>query len=168
MHYQEALKIAEKYLEQLKPSCHRIELGGSLRRKKNIIHDIEIVCVPFINLFTDEPIAEFINTVNQWQKIKGNPEGKLTQRMLPEGISLDLFICNPENWGAIFLIRTGDWEFSKYWVDTVVKRNGYKQEGGYLWKGETKIPLFEEQEYFDIMKVKFIEPELRNKSICNF
>jgi len=168
MQYKEALKIAEKYLGMLKPSCQRAEITGSIRRKKETIKDIEIVCVPTINLFTEEPVAEFINMVNQWEKIKGEPIGKYTARLLPEKINLDLFICQLDNYGNILLIRTGNWEFSKYWVDIVVKRNGYKQEGGYLWKGETKIPLFEEQEYFDLMKVNFIKPELRNKSIYNF
>jgi DNA polymerase/3'-5' exonuclease PolX len=168
MQYQEALKIAEKYLEQLKPYCERIEIAGSLRRKKAEPKDLEIICVPKINLFSDEVSAGFIDTVNQWKKIKGEPTGKYTARFLPEGINLDLFISELDRYGNLLLIRTGDWEFSKYWVDVIVKRNGYKQEGGYLWKGETKIPLFEEQDYFDIMKVKFIEPELRNKSICNF
>lgn len=168
MQYQEALGIANKYLEILRPFCSRIIIAGGIRRKKAEPHDIEIVCIPKINLFTDEVDIGFVNTVNQWEKIKGEPNGKLTQRLLPEGINLDLFMCNKDNLGNITLIRTGDWEFSKYWVDVIVKRNGYKQEGGYLWKGETKIPLYEEQDYFDIMKVKFIEPEKRNINICNF
>ena len=43
MEYNKALEIAEKTKAQLAPYCERIEIAGSIRRKKPDVGDIEIV-----------------------------------------------------------------------------------------------------------------------------
>ena len=46
MKYEEALKIAEEVKALLAPHCLRIEIAGSIRRKKPEVKDIEIVAYP--------------------------------------------------------------------------------------------------------------------------
>src|SRR3989304_1550303 len=96
----QAQDIAEKYLNLLRPHCLRIEIAGSIRREKLDVKDIEIVCIP-------QDVAGFVAQVKQWPKVRGEPTGKYTQRNLPEGIKLDLFMAEERNWGNILLIRTG-------------------------------------------------------------
>ena len=105
MKIDEAKQIAEKYLNLLKPYCWRIEIAGSIRREKSEVKDIEIIAIP-LNL------VRFSNEVNKLEKVKGNPTGKYTQRILPEGIKLDLFMANDKNWGLIFVIRTDSARYS--------------------------------------------------------
>ena len=168
MNYKEAIIIAEKYKEVLKPYCLKCEIAGSLRRKKQIVKDIELVAVPktvnkIQSFFDVERIRhpEFIKTVNNWEKVKGIPEGKYTQRILPEGIKLDLFMCELGNWGCTFLIRTGDWEFSKKFMGTIMPRNGYQQRNGWVQKNGEYISVLEEKDLFELMNIKYIEPQDR-------
>ena len=40
--------------------------------------------------------------------MKGEPTGKYTQRRLPEGLTLDLFMADANNWGLI--LAGSDWQ----------------------------------------------------------
>jgi len=162
--YIEAKEIADKIVLLLSPHCYRIEIAGSIRREKSIIGDVEIVAIPKpyqIGLFQDG-LAE---VVNQWQKVKGELEygkTKYTQRILPSGIKLDLFFAEEGNWGNIFLIRTGDWEFSKKFMGVSLPKKGYKQEDGFLKYNGKVIFCREEKDLFLKAGIDFIEPKNRN------
>ena len=41
-----ARAVAEGLVKLLKPGCRRIEIAGSLRRKKKEVEDIELLCIP--------------------------------------------------------------------------------------------------------------------------
>ena len=162
--YAEAYGIASAVMEKLRPHCKRIEIAGSIRRKKEEVKDIEIVAIPkpySLGLFEDG----IAGVVNQWEKVKGDMvygKTKYTQRILPEGIKLDLFFAEEGNWGHIFAIRTGSADYShevlaKGWV-----RLGFKSEGGYLfYKGE-KYKVREEEDLFKLLGIKYVNPEERN------
>ena len=161
MEIKKARDIAEKYLNLLRPYCYRIKIAGSIRRNKSEVKDIEIVVIP-------SDLINFTYEVVKLGKIKGEPIGKYTQRRLPEGINLDLFIADKENWGNIFLIRTGNWQFSKYIMGVKVKQVGLEQRKGYLWKGSERISCFEERDVFNLLGINYIEPKDRNKEVYNF
>ncbi len=161
--YIEAKAMADDIVGLLKPHCIRIEIAGSIRRKKSIIGDIEIVCIPKpyqTGLFEDG----IASVVNKWTKVKGELEYqkcKYTQRILQSGIKLDLFFAEPENFGGIFLIRTGDWQFSKKFMGTYLPQNGYKYEDDYLKYNGKIIPIYDEIELFKRANKEYIEPEYR-------
>jgi len=161
MDYLKAKEIADSVLQKLKPHCDRIEIAGSVRRQKAKPNDIEIVAIPKpynVDLF-ESGIATI---VNQWEKVKGELPCKYTQRILPEGIKLDLFFATPENWGNILLIRTGDWEFSKKFMGILLPRKGYKQEGGFLKHKGKIICCQEERDLFLLAGIEYIDPKERN------
>jgi len=155
MEFEKAKVIACKYLQLLKPFCLRIEIAGSIRRQKANPKDIELVAIPQkrpSDLFGDEYQAcpEFVKVVNSWRKIKGEPNGKYTQRALPEGINLDLFVASPENWGLIFAIRTGSAEFSHRILATTWAIKGFKSINGTLYKNNLPIQIREEIDLFSL------------------
>jgi DNA polymerase/3'-5' exonuclease PolX len=167
--YEEAKLIAEKYLQILKPVCERIEIAGSIRREKKFINDIELVCIPSTikiedGLFgyKDERSPEFIKLVDSFVRVKGNGAGKYSKLLLPEGINLDLFMTTKDQWGVIFMIRTGSAVFSQRMV-TECKQNGYYVEDGFLWrkKDNVMIPCPEEEDFFRITKLPYINPYAR-------
>lgn len=43
---QHAEQLAHRLVELLTPHCERIDVAGSIRRKKQEVGDIEIVCLP--------------------------------------------------------------------------------------------------------------------------
>ena len=161
--YEQAKPIADAVLELLKPHCIRCEIAGSIRREKNEVGDIEIVAIPKpyqTGLFQDG-IAE---VVNQWEKVKGELEygkTKYTQRILPEGIKLDLFFAEEDNWGLIFAIRTGSADYSHKVLATEWVKRGYHSVGGYLFQGHKKYVTLEEQDLFSRLGIPYLEPKFR-------
>jgi DNA polymerase (family 10) len=163
--YVEAYEIASRILEELKPHCLRIEIAGSLRRKKNDVGDIEIVLIPlpYSTGIFESGIAAVIN---KWEKVKGELESgktKYTQRILPEGIKLDLFIAEEGNWGSILAIRTGSAEYSHKVLANGWVRQGFKSDSGYLYRNGEKYEVREEEDLFRLIGIPYVNPEDRNR-----
>lgn len=162
MKYEQALKIAQGVAKQLEPHCERIAIAGSIRRKKPEVGDIEIVAIPHpynIGLF-ESGIA---TVVNQWPKVKGELPCKYTQRLLPEGIKLDLFFAEKINWGLIYAIRTGSADFSHKTLAATWVAKGYNSKEGMLVrrKDNRTIAILEESQLFDLIGLKYVKPEDR-------
>lgn len=176
--YNQALPLAEKIVNELKPVCARIEIAGSIRRLKPEIGDIEIVCIPlqqedlFGNLGASllnphlEQLAQDGRIIKSEGKEKkwGDKYKKFHIPAMPE-LSIDLFITTPEEWGYTYVIRTGSRDFSRLCVTP-------KQQGGYLpghlrvagcrlWEGATPLDTPEERDFLEALGVGWIEPENR-------
>ena len=161
MQLDQATTIAERVRQILLPFCHRCEIAGSVRRKRPVVNDIEIVCIPKpydpLPLFVDGIAA----IVNAWPKVRGELPCKYTRRVLPEGIELDLFFATRENWGLIYAIRTGSADFSHKVLATGWVRNGYHSVDGMLHRDGEPVATPEEYELFRLAGVPWMEPERR-------
>ena len=151
--------IAEAVKMLLDPHCIRCEIAGSIRRKKEMCKDVEIVCIPkpYDTGFFSSGIA---TVVNRWEKVKGELPCLYTQRILPEGIKLDLFIATPDNWGYIFMLRTGSREFNFRWV-IELKNKFYRLRDGGIFANGYPVPVREESDVFRLLGMEFVEPENR-------
>jgi len=158
-------------IQELAPYClpDRCEVAGSIRRRKKNPKDVEIVCVPqsiaMVDLFGAEMIPArspgFCTAVNKWERVKGQPEGRYTQRVLPSGIVLDLFMVTLDTWGTQYAIRTGPAEYSHKVLACRWCQLGYKMEGGMLYRGGEAVPVRTERELFDLLGLRWVEPEDR-------
>jgi DNA polymerase/3'-5' exonuclease PolX len=165
MPYAQALAVAERTRDALVPDCERIAIAGSIRRRKPQVKDIELVAIPRqvpTGLFGDEWVTDpdFCAVVNQWPAVKGRPEGKYTQRQL-DGIVLDLFMADAENWGLIVAVRTGSAAFSHHILASGWVKAGYRSEAGRLRKHGQIIPVREEHDLFALIGLPWVEPESR-------
>lgn len=163
----QATEIAERIRAELAPHCERIEIAGSIRRRKSEVGDIEIVCIPKIIeagwLWSNPEVHPgFCIAVNRYPAVKGKPTGKYTQRRIPSGINLDLFMARPENWGLIYAIRTGSAEYSHRVLATGWCQAGYHSMDGMLVKGFHKIPIREECDLFALIGLSWSDPWNRN------
>jgi len=162
--YEDAIIIAERVKSELTPYCERLEIAGSIRRKKSEVKDIEIVAIPKpyeIGLF--ENGLAYI--VNQWEKVKGEMiygKVKYTQRILPDGIKLDLFFAEIGNFGLIYATRTGSADYSHKVLASGWVKRGYKSIEGYIHSGDRKIETPEEEDLFKIANIPWVKPEMRN------
>lgn len=167
MTYDEIYPIACRVLDQLRPYSYRIEIAGSIRRKCRECGDIEIVWIPS----TSGQWAAY-DLINTWTRVKGDAHGKYTQRVLPEGVKLDLFRATPQNWGLIYAIRTGSADFSHQVLAVGWTRRGFTSKEGNLFKvvrddvndltlTEAPTPVPEEMFLFNLIGVPYIEPEKR-------
>ena len=164
-------EIAERIRAELAPHCERIEIAGSIRRRKSEVHDIELVAIPRTvaepGLFGNQGTRRAPNFIEAAREIglirKGYlGTGRYVQLQLPEEINLDLFMARPENWGLIFAIRTGSAAYSHHVLAAAWCRAGYHSMDGMLVKGFHKIPIREERELFDLIGLPWAEPWKRN------
>lgn len=178
-----ARRLAAEVTRKILPNCDRFEIAGSIRRNKFEVKDIEVLCIPksFTTssaMFGGKDVTTrsdgFVRTVNQLAKIKGDArEGKYMQRAVlldkddypaiqERKIIIDIFTATPSSWGSQLLIRTGDSDFSRLFMGTILPKYGYRAEGGFVWKGDDVVNLPEEREVFALVGIPYIEPHLRN------
>ncbi len=176
MGYEDALAIAEKVKAVLAPGCKRIEVAGSLRRRKPEIGDIELVAIPkmapVMNFFGDtvaeRSLVDDILAAN-YRVLRGNNKYKKLDLGV---IECDLFLQpDPRTWGMNFMIRTGCAEFAK-WMVTERRKGGAMPSYMYsaeamLFDGAHLIPTPEEEDVFREMGLKWIPPEERVMGFWN-
>jgi len=125
-----ATRIAKQLVSMLEDSCERIEIGGSIRRGKPQVKDIEIVMVPKllpveaggqIDMFKGQQttmVNQLDERLDGWlqrgmfkQRLdtRGRPAwGPSYKRASYWGVAVDLFsVLPPAQWGLIYMIRTG-------------------------------------------------------------
>lgn len=159
MEWKKAFEIARYVKQILEPHCERITIAGSLRREKPEVKDIEIIAIP------KSDRTELTTIVNNWKKVRGEVTGKYTQRILPEGIKLDLFFATKENWGLILAIRTGSAEYSHKVLGVGWVKAGYKSKEGMLHKNDEPIEVREEKDLFNLIGISYVEPKGREVSV---
>ena len=167
MPYAQALGLAEKFITQIRPMCDRVEIAGSLRRKKDQVGDIEIVCIPKIvkapDMFGYAISSRPIDEIGaRFKLVKNGPNYK---QLDMGSYHIDLFITTPAQWGVIFTIRTGSADFS-HWLVTPRSKGGgcpsyLKVKDGRIDDGHKYIATPEEQDVFTVMGIPYIEPEKR-------
>lgn len=157
---------AVELTQLLHPCCKQIVIAGSICRKKpDDIKDIEIVCIPdkwkleefFIRQKSSNPYT-FNFTKN----------GSAYKQFTWKSQKVDLFICKPDNFGWIYLMRTGSAEFNAWYLSLYRKKHGITgdkkaSDGGYLRDAfSKKIITPDETAVFDLIDRPFVEPENRN------
>ncbi len=177
--------VADKLIADLSPYCERLAVAGSIRRKKPIVGDVELVAIPKFgrDLFGEvDPRQDFFDAQlrklvsagkiftspgdgREYRPAWGSKYKKvwlLLSERLGE-IQVDVFICEERNWGSIFTIRTGPAEFSEALVTRIKHQTPYRQQDGYLVDERTGeiVPVPEEEDYFRLAGVKWLEPERR-------
>ena len=169
--------VADEVLQRLSASCVRLELAGSLRRKKAEIGDIEIVAVPklALNLFGEPTgrslVDDEIATCADMGVIKVVKGGHRYKQFIVVSVNgheyqVDLFLQpDPTTWGINFMLRTGPAEFSRRMV-TAKEKGGLKPNdlamfGACVWRDHVFLDTPEEADVFKLWGMDFILPEDR-------
>ena len=104
MELESAKKIADVVIKRLSPYCQRIEVAGSIRRRKAIVHDIDLVLIPS-DAWNLE--GEVLAMARPFQP---KMSGEKLKRFDYKGAQIDLYFASPETWATLLLIRTGSKE----------------------------------------------------------
>lgn len=180
----DALALAEEVLAIYDGTCERIEIAGSIRRKKPTIGDIEICLIPKFEereagLFGDtekinlqmERTKQLIEAEVLSVRLNKNgdkcPCGPGAQYLWYKEFPLDIFgVIAPSQWGVIFAIRTGPEAFNRAKLVLTRMNGGILQTGqnirdGQLWDLGRALVTPEESDLFEQIGHPFIPAEKR-------
>jgi len=99
-----AQKIAAEVIKRVSPYCQRIEVAGSIRRQKEIVHDIDMVLIP------SDPWNLEGEVLALARPFQPKMSGEKLKRFDYNGAQVDLYYASPETWSTLLLIRTGSKE----------------------------------------------------------
>lgn len=192
---EQADALAAEVVDLLRPYTTRIEVAGSVRRRKPNVGDLEIVCMPrleqptMLDLFGDRsstaPPHNLLDImVEEWRdrgvfgdRLDKNGRaaaGERYKRLTYKGIGLDLFSVVPgsgQQWGVILTIRTGSAEFSHKLVTSRLLGGwlpaGHKVTGGAIVNGSSGLALDtpEELDVFAFLGLPVLAPERRTATV---
>ena len=122
MRLEEAKTIAERVKQTLSPYCDRIEIAGSIRRSKPVVHDIDIVLIekPGAALTMNYALSHIGTITKDGPKIK-----QLCYAENRSLIDVDLYLATSATWATLLLIRTGSKE-NNVRLCTMAKRKGWQ------------------------------------------
>jgi len=142
------------YLKAHAP-LERIATGGSLRRWRETVGDIDLVAV------TSKPdeVSRAFTTMPSVKSVLAAGETKASV-VLEEGIQVDLRMVEAHNWGAALQYFTGN-------KDHNIRLRGMAQDRGLklneygLFRGDDPIAGDEEEDVYRALDLPWIPPELR-------
>lgn len=174
--------MAGELVELLRPACRRVEIAGSIRRRRETVRDIELVAVPRTRPVRDmfgragamvaDELGELLDRLLAEGRVQMRPPrrwGPRFKAMVYRGVPVDLFsVLEPAQWGVVFCIRTGPAEFAH----RLVKDRRYggllppwaTVRGGAIYHRQTGrlVETPEEKDVFRVLGVEFIPPEARD------
>lgn len=174
--------IAGELVDLLAPDCERIAIAGSIRRRKPMVGDIEIVAIPRFEqvttgLFEDvthqvdmlhAQLAELIGTgvvgsrSVEVHRRDGSVEtqqrmGERYKALVYRDLPVDLFMADRDTWGCIFALRTGPGEWNTKLV-TDCQRFFRRVEGARVLHLGRPVPTPEEPDFFAAVGQPWVEP----------
>jgi len=159
--YSDALAVAAPILAFLKkhPKVKRVELGGSLRRCKEVVKDIDLVAS---SSDAKKVMADFVKMPGVESVI--NHGDTKSSVIIKPGIQVDCRVVSDKEFPYALHHFTGSKEHNVA-LRTRAKAAGYKISEYGLFKegkgGETLIPCKDETEFFKKLGLEYIPPEMR-------
>ena len=172
--------VANKLREALAPYCQVLEIAGSLRRKRPMVADIELVALPNFeearDLFGkvthrhDHLLARLDELAAEEKIQKGTKWGTAYRKFYVRSstkveYAVDVFVAKPDNFGNIFVIRTGSSDFSTH---LMVHLNGLgmRHSEGHLYDANGEVvPCPTEEAFFAAIQHPIIPPEMRHDGL---
>jgi DNA polymerase/3'-5' exonuclease PolX len=176
MELQQAQEIAQRIRSQVERSASRVEIAGSIRRLKPNVKDVEIVAIvhDYDTLYRElrhhgRFIKPSVPDIIDWSF---KPGAKYVRMLLHEGVKLDLFVASPDNWGPLYMMRTGgatgpDGNSFNGFVPGMFARWKKLSGGGMMTgcmpttKDGIQLACPEEQDFFNLLGMDFVPPEER-------
>lgn len=154
MELERAQKIADEVVKRLSPYCRRIEIAGSIRRRKATVNDIDLVLIPS-------------DLWNLQHEIMGLGQVKMSgtkiMRVTVNSAQVDIYVASEETWATLLLIRTGSKE-NNIRLATLAKRKGWHLAAsgdGLFNENGQRIAGDSEESIYEALNLPWQRPEER-------
>jgi len=152
-----ALPIAERIMDELRAAARvkRISVAGSLRRRRETIGDIDILCdgkngTEIVRKFTQLPSAVQVLAA-------GDTKGSI---VVEGGVQVDLRVVEPDSYGAALQYFTGS-KAHNVRVREMAKKKGLKVSEYGVFRGARKIGGRDEEDIYKAIGIPMMPPEIR-------
>ncbi len=152
-----ALAAAEGIFSQIKKhkGVTRAEIGGSIRRRKELIHDIDIL----VSSGKPAPVMDFFVKLPEVDSVTAKGETK-SSVVLKSGIAADLRVVSDKEFPFALHYFTGSKEHNVA-MRSLAKKDGIKLNEYGLFKGTKLLSCKNEAEIFEKLGLKYVPPEIR-------
>ncbi len=155
------LPVAEEIKEDLTILDYvlRVEIAGSIRRRKETVGDIDILVT------TDKPldVMEYFSSLDLVDDVVVKGPTKSTVRLKENGIDVDLRAFDDESFGSALMYFTGSKE-TNVELRRIAISKGLKLSEYGVFKGDDLLAGRTEEEVFQSLGMSYIEPELRENT----
>lgn len=137
MNLKTAQKTAERLVDWLRPHCERIEVAGSIRRKRAVCNDVDLVIIPKmdvvkdmfgVTLSTRNVLHDYLTRYvmdskgrTSWLTGQDRNDGKQFSLKSPV-CQLDLWMATKETFGTRLLCRTGSVAHNVWIIESAKSR----------------------------------------------
>src|SRR5215813_69867 len=153
------IPIATQLCKSLEPSVDRVAYAGSLRRMKEIVHDVDILAASTsvektMKAFLSMPVIEAV--------LAQGPT-KASVRV-QDDLQVDLRVVEPKSWGAAMHYFTGSKAHNIRMRERAIKQGLKLNEYGLFDANDKYVAGTQEEEIFEKLGLPFIPPVLREDS----
>ena len=156
--------IAETTITEVDAWCEKIDVVGSIRRRKEFVHDIDFVVLPKVGGAGWGQLRDTVLKMMDTKPIFKRGDQVIRALLaLAEGkyVQIDFYRCTPENYGSIKLMRTGSAEHNVFLAKLAIKRGLRWLHTKGVCKGDQIIAGSDEREVFHALTLGYIEPSQR-------
>jgi len=155
------LPVAQKIKENLEDHEHvlRVEIAGSIRRRKETVGDIDVLVT------TKNPleVSAYFTTMDLVDDVVVSGPTKSTVRLKETGIDVDLRVFDDESFGSALMYFTGSKE-TNVELRRIAIAKGLKLNEYGVFRGDKLLSGRTEDEVFKSLGMEYIEPELRENT----
>ena len=151
----EVYALSRQVEGRLRPLSKKIDVAGSIRRKQPAPVDIDIVMIPRV---PKDKIRDQL--VGMGAKVEA--EGDKTIQTRINGVDVDVYFADTNDYGAQLMTRTGPWQ-GNIGNRTLAKNKGLLLNQYGLFRGNRKIAGKTEASIYKALGKQYKKPEDRGK-----
>jgi DNA polymerase (family X) len=150
------IPIAAELCKSLETSAERVAYGGSLRRMKEIVHDVDILAA---STDVEKAMKAFLSLPFIEAVLAQGPT-KASVRV-QDDLQVDLRVVEPKSWGAAMHYFTGSKAHNIRMRERAIKQGLKLNEYGLFDANDNYVAGTQEEEIFEKLGLPYIPPVLR-------
>jgi DNA polymerase (family X) len=150
------IPIATQLCKSLEASAERVAYGGSLRRMKEIVHDIDILAA---STDVEKTMKAFLS-LQFIEAVLAQGPTKASVRV-QDDLQVDLRVVEPKSWGAAMHYFTGSKAHNIRMRERAIRQGLKLNEYGLFDANDKYVAGAQEEEIFERLGLPYIPPVLR-------